>query len=142
MQGEATDPAEVPRVRLRRSAAANYLHQRLGQSVSPNTLRSWPISYKQLGRDAVYELVDLDAFIDARLKAAPVRRGAPPALDWAAMVEDRRKLLAANVGPEEARLRAIEFVIGEYRRHTVCRFDEAKAAVLAAIASSPGAPVR
>jgi hypothetical protein len=77
MQGEATDPAEVPRVRLRRSAAANYLHQRLGQNVSPNTLRSWPISYKQLGRDAVYELVDLDAFIDERLKAAPVRRSGP-----------------------------------------------------------------
>jgi hypothetical protein len=74
MQAETINPAEVPRQRLRRSAAANYVHQRLGQNVTPNTLRSWPIPYKHLGRDAVYEIVDLDRFIDARLKAAPVRR--------------------------------------------------------------------
>jgi hypothetical protein len=124
-----SDPTEVPRERLRRAEAAAYARRRLGQSVTPNTLRTWKIIYKQIGRDAVYELVDLDAFIDARLAAAP-RRGAPPP-DWAAMVEDRRRLTG---GGEEARLRAIEFVIGEYRRHHPCKLDEAKAAVLKALA--------
>jgi hypothetical protein len=74
MQGETTDPAEIPRQRLRRAEAADYCRRRLGQSVKGNTLRSWPVAYKQIGRDAVYELVDLDRFIDARLAAAPVRR--------------------------------------------------------------------
>ena len=74
MQGETTDPTEIPRRRLRRAEAADYCRRRLGQSVKVNTLRSWPIRYRQVGRDAVYELVDLDRFIDERLAAAPVRR--------------------------------------------------------------------
>ena len=74
MQDEAPDPDEIPRERLRRSEAAAYAHRRLGQSVKVNTLRSWPIRYRQVGRDAVYEIVDLDLFIDERLAAAPVRR--------------------------------------------------------------------
>jgi hypothetical protein len=65
---------EAPRERLRRSEAAAYARQRLGQSVKVNTLRAWPIPYRQIGRDAVYEIADLDRFIDARLAAAPVRR--------------------------------------------------------------------
>jgi hypothetical protein len=65
---------EAPRERLRRAEAAAYARQRLGQSVKVNTIRAWPIPYRQIGRDAVYEISDLDCFIDARLAAAPVRR--------------------------------------------------------------------
>jgi hypothetical protein len=68
------DEIDPPRERLRRAKAANYARRRLGQSVRVNTLRSWPIPYRQIGRDAVYELADLDRFIDARLAAAPQRR--------------------------------------------------------------------
>jgi hypothetical protein len=79
MQDEAIDPAEIPRERLRRAEAAAYARRRLGQSVKVNTLRSWPIPYRQVGRDAVYEISDLDRFIDARLAAAPLRRALSPA---------------------------------------------------------------
>jgi hypothetical protein len=65
---------EPPGERLRRAEAAAYARRRLGQSVRINTLRSWPIPYRQIGRDAVYEICDLDRFIEARLAAAPVRR--------------------------------------------------------------------
>jgi excisionase family DNA binding protein len=64
----------------------------------------------------------------------PTEADQPSSPDFAAMVEDRRRLLAANVGPEEARLRAIEFVIGEYRRHYGCSSEQAKAGVLQALA--------
>ena len=73
MQSEATDPTDIPRERLRRPEAADYCQRRLGQSVKPNTLRGWRVPYRQVGRDAVYELADLDRFIDARLAAADVR---------------------------------------------------------------------
>jgi hypothetical protein len=140
MQGETTDPTEIPRQRLRRAEAAEYARRRLGQSVKVNTLRSWKIPYRQIGRDAVYEIEDLDRFFDARLAAAP-RRGAAPALDLAAMVEARRKLLVANVGETEGRLRAIEHTIGEYRRaHPRCSPETAKQAVLQAIAESKEKP--
>jgi hypothetical protein len=56
---------EAPRERLRRSEAAAYARRRLGQSVKISTLRSWPIPYRQIGRDAVYEISDLDRFIEA-----------------------------------------------------------------------------
>jgi hypothetical protein len=69
---------EAPRERLRRSEATAYARRRLGQSVKANTLRAWPIPYKQIGRDAVYEIADLDKFIDARLAAAPARRAPAP----------------------------------------------------------------
>jgi hypothetical protein len=75
MQG---DPTEIPRERLRRPEAADYCRRRLGQSVKINTLRTWPIPYRQIGRDAVYEIADLDRFIDARLKIALVRRPQQP----------------------------------------------------------------
>jgi|ERR1700722_1181742 len=126
---------ETPPERLRRSEAAAYARRRLGQSVKVNTLRSWPIPYRQLGRDAVYELADLDRFIDARLKAAPVRR-AP--IDPAAIYEKRRKLLVGNVGADEAHLRATEHAVNEYRRCTGADFETAKRAVLAAIARAKG----
>ena len=119
---------EAPRERLRRSEAAAYARRRLGQSVKPNTLRSWPVPYKQIGRDAVYELADLDRFIEARLKAAPVRR-AP----IAAIYERRRKLLVGNVGADEAHLRAVEWAVNEHRRCTGADFETAKRVVLAAI---------
>jgi hypothetical protein len=73
MQDETPNSVEVPVERLRRVEAAAYARKRLGQSVKVNTLRTWPIPYKQLGRDAVYELKDLDAFIDARLAGAARR---------------------------------------------------------------------
>jgi hypothetical protein len=91
----------------------------LGPNVSPNTLRSWPIPYKQLGRDATYEGRDLDAFADARLFAATVRR-AGPSPDFAAMFEERRGLIAGSVGDEESRLRALEHVAGIAARHYGC----------------------
>ena len=78
-RSETPDPAEIPRERLRRPEAAAYCQRRLGQSVKPNTLRGWAVAYRQIGRDAVYELVDLDRlFIDVRLAAASraVSRGA------------------------------------------------------------------
>src|SRR5580692_5061268 len=121
---------DAPRERLRRSEAAAYARRRLGQSVKPNTLRNWPVPYKQIGRDAVYELADLDRFIDARLAAAPVRR-AP--IDPAAIYEKRRKLLVGKVGADEAHLRAVEWAVNEYRRCAGTGFEEAKQAVRAAI---------
>ena len=124
---------EAPSERLRRSEAAAYARRRLGQSVKPNTLRAWPVPYKQIGRDAVYELADLDRFIDARLAAAPVRR-AP--IDPAAIYEKRRKLLVGNVSPDEARLRAIEWTVKEYRCRVGADLETAKRAVLAAIAKA------
>jgi hypothetical protein len=138
MQGEATDPAEIPRERLRRSEAAAYARRRLGQSVKVNTLRSWPIPYRQVGRDAVYEISDLDRFIEARLAAAPLRR-APGgqqigASDLAAVYETRRKLLVGNVGDDEAHLRAVEWSVNEYRRRTGADLETARRVVLAAIA--------
>ena len=88
MQSETPDPAEIPRERLRRPEAAAYCQRRLGQSVKPNTLRDWAVPYRQLGRDAVYELVDLDRFIDARLAAAAVRNpGAATAIETAAKLK-------------------------------------------------------
>ncbi len=73
MRGEAPNSVEVPVERLRRPEAADYCQRRLGQSVKSNTLRGWLVLYRQVGRDAVYELADLDRFIDARLAAAVVR---------------------------------------------------------------------
>ena len=71
MPKKAVDKSELYRQRLRRTAAAAYLTDKLGPNVSPNTLRSWPIPYKQLGRDATYEIRDLDAFAEARIAGAP-----------------------------------------------------------------------
>ena len=122
---------ETPPERLRRSEAAAYARRQLGQSVTPNTLRSWPVPYRQVGRDAVYEISDLDRFIDARLAAAP-RRRAP--IDPAAVYETRRKLLAPSDG--EGRLRALEAVVLACSRDRNCSLDEAKKLVLAAIAKA------
>ena len=111
---------ETPPERLRRSEAAAYARRRLGQSVTPNTLRSWPVPYRQVGRDAVYEISDLDRFIDARLAAAP-RRRAP--IDSAAVYESRRRLLAQH---GEGRLRALEAVVLACSRDRNCSLDEGK----------------
>ena len=124
---------ETPPERLRRSEAAAYARRRLGQCVTPNTLRCWPVPYRQIGRDAVYEISDLDRFIDARLAAAPVRR-AP--IDPAAVYETRRKLLVGNVGADEAHLRAVEWAVNEYRRCAGADFETAKRVVQAAIAKA------
>jgi hypothetical protein len=145
MQDEATDP---PRERLRRSEAAAYARRRLGQSVKVNTLRSWAIPYRQVGRDAVYEISDLDRFIDARLAAAPLRRarggqqiGAP---DLAAVYAERFKLLVGNVGPDEARLRAFEHAVSVCRAHYRVDLETAKKMVSDAIkqarAKEPATP--
>ena len=118
---------------LRRVAAAAYLTDKLGPNVSPNTLRSWPIPYKQLGRDATYEIRDLDAFAEARIAGAAVRRSGP-APDFAAMFEERRRLLAGNGSEEEARLRSFEFVVNAHRAHFGADLETSKRAVTSALA--------
>ena len=138
MQTETTDPADVSRERLRRPEAADYCRKKLGQSVKVNTLRTWPIPYRQIGRDAVYELVDLDRFIDARLNSAP-RRRAGPAPDFAAMFEERRRLIAGNGSEEEARWRAFEFVVNAHRAHFGTDLETSKRAVTDAIAAHEAA---
>lgn len=135
MRDVISEPIAVSRQRLRRAEAADYCRLRLGQSVRLNTLRGWPISYRQVGRDAVYELKDLDAFIDARLAAAP-RRRAGPTPDFASMFEERRRLLAGNGSAEEARLRAFEFVVNAHRSHFGADLETSKKAVANAIAEA------
>ncbi len=95
-------------------------------------MRTWPIPYRQVGRDAVYEIADLDRFIDARLNGAPVRR-AGPAPDFAAMFEARVRLIPD--GGDEWRLRSFEFVVNAYRSHFGVDLETAKRAVTAAIAA-------
>ncbi len=135
MQGIAFPPLEVPLTRLRRPEAAVYLSRRLGQSVRVNTLRTWPIPYRQVGRDAVYEISDLDAFADARLAAAPRRRPGPTP-DFAAMFEERRRLLARDVNEDEARARAFDFVVKAYRCHFGADLEASKRAVTSALAEA------
>jgi hypothetical protein len=119
MQDETPNYVEVPVERLRRHEAAAYARRRLGQSVKVNTLRTWPIPYRLVGRDAVYEIADLDRFIDARLEGAARRRPGPTP-DFVAMFEERRRLIAGNGSEEEARLRALEYVAGVASRHFGC----------------------
>ena len=135
MQDETPNSVEVPVERLRRVEAAAYARKRLGQSVKVNTLRTWPIRYRQIGRDAVYEIADLDAFIDQRLAVAPQRR-AGPAPDFAVMFEERRRLLAGNGSEEEARLRAFEFVVNAHRAHFGADLETSKRAVTDALAEA------
>jgi hypothetical protein len=135
MQDETPNSVEVPVERLRRVEAAAYARKRLGQSVKVNTLRTWPIRYRQIGRDAVYEIADLDAFIDQRLAVAPLRR-AGPAPDFAAMFEERRRLLAGNGSEEEARLRSFEFVVNAHRAHFGADLETSKRAVTSALAEA------
>jgi hypothetical protein len=61
----------TPPQRLKRRAAAVYLGQKLGQSVSPHTVKQWKIRHKKLGRDSSYAIEDLDDEVAARLAAAP-----------------------------------------------------------------------
>jgi hypothetical protein len=131
-----SDPTEIPRERLRRAEAADYARRRLGQSVKVNTLRSWPISYRQIGRDAVYELADLDRFIDERLAAAP-RRG--PAPDFAGMYRERLRLSGLDAHQAESKLRALEHVVGACCRHYGCSLEAAKRMVTSAIAAREAA---
>jgi hypothetical protein len=143
MQDEAIDP---PRERLRRAEAAAYARRRLGQSVKVNTLRSWPIPYRQVGRDAVYEIADLDRFIDARLAAAPLRRAerletaiaraTEPEPDWAGVYNERRKSLVLSLGADEAHFRALDFAINFCRERSGLGVEQAKARVRAAIAKA------
>ena len=135
MPKNAVDKSEISRQRLRRVAAAAYLADKLGPNVSPNTLRGWRIPYKQLGRDATYEVCDLDAFAEARIAGAAVRR-AGPAPDFAAMFEERRRLLAGNGSEEEARLRAFEFVVNAHRAHFGTDLETSKKAVTSALAEA------
>jgi hypothetical protein len=76
------NPVEVPsievaRARLSRRPAAAYLGAKMGKPVSVNTIRVWKIPYRVVGRDAVYEVVDLDKFADAKLAGAAVRHPGP-----------------------------------------------------------------
>jgi hypothetical protein len=148
MSNEATSPIEVPRTRLRRSAAAAYLHQRLGQNVSLNTLRAWPIRYRQIGRDAVYEVADLDAFVEARLRAAPLRRtsASPPLtafkrvkaaeLDIGAVYENRLAQLRPEFSEPAARERAFQFAAEAYASRKDCDLATAARMVREALAKA------
>jgi hypothetical protein len=137
MQDETPNSVEVPVERLRRVEAATYARKRLGQSVKVNTLRSWPIPYRQIGRDAVYEISDLDRFIAARLAAAPLRRApgshqmGPP--DLAAVYAERFRLIVPDLGPDEGRLRAFEHTVGVCRNHYRVDLETAKKMVSDAI---------
>jgi hypothetical protein len=135
MPKNAFDKSEISRQRLRRVAAAAYLADKLGPNVSPNTLRGWRIPYKQLGRDATYDVRDLDAFAEARLNGAAVRR-AGAASDFAVLYEERRRLIAGNGSEEEARLRAFEFVVNAYRAHFGADLETSKRAVTDAIGAA------
>jgi hypothetical protein len=134
MARETVDKSEITRQRLRRAAAAAYLTDKLGPTISPNTLRSWPIAYKQLGRDATYEIRDLDAFAEARIAAAAVRR-AGPSPDFAALYEERRRLLIPEQGVDEGTLRARDYVIRAYQDQFKASLEDAKRTVMAAIAA-------
>jgi hypothetical protein len=135
MQDEAAHSTAIPREKLRRSEAAAYAHRRLGQPVSVNTLRAWAIPYKQIGRDAVYEVADLNRFIEERLANAPVR-GAGVRRELAAMFRERFELLRRGVEDEgEARLRAIEFTTRAAQARFSCGLEQAKQVVAAALAA-------
>jgi hypothetical protein len=122
------------RERLRRSDAADYVQEQLGRPVSPNKLRVWPIPYKLDGRDAIYEVSDLDLFIRERLAAAPKRR--VPELDWAALYRERLELLRRDVDENEARARAYEYAVRIFAKHHGCNFEIEKRLVRTAIAAA------
>ena len=66
----------------------------------------WKIPYRVVGRDAVYEIVDLDKFADAKVAAADVRLGRPAGAaepESAAVFEERCRPLSGGVSPEEPR---------------------------------------
>jgi hypothetical protein len=65
-----------------------------------------------------------------------------PKFDIALAYSARLKSLGLDATEQEPCLRAREAVVLSYQAHCRCDYETAKAAVLAAIASSPGAPVR
>jgi hypothetical protein len=91
--------------RLNRVSSARYLAELLGRPVSPNTLRMWDIRRRQVGRDSVYEVPDLDAFAEARLAAAPERGAGAPAIN-----EHRRR---AGAGFKKANTAAVRTIIAK-----------------------------
>jgi hypothetical protein len=119
MAKEPVDPSELTRKRLRRAAAAAYLSDKLGPTISPNTMRSWGIPYKVTGRDATYEVRDLDVFVEARLASAAARLpGSAP--DLAHTFEERRQLLAGDCSEEETKLLALGYAAGIASAHYRC----------------------
>ena len=113
------DPSELTRKRMRRAAAAVYLTEKLGPTVSPNTLRNWAIPYKVYGREASYAVEDLDFFAAARLESAAVRL-AGTAPDLAAAYQDRLQLIAGEGGEEESKLLALGDAAGIASAHYRC----------------------
>ena len=73
---EIVDRANLP-LRLDRGAAAITLGRLLGDVVSVNTLRRWPIPYKLIGRSARYQADDLIAFAHKRIAETPLREPPP-----------------------------------------------------------------
>ena len=79
---------------------------------------------------------------ERRLAAPPLRIGAAaspgetpnspprPEPNWRIVCNERFQRLAPDSGPEEGRLRAIEFTVGAYRNHHGVDFETAKAAIL------------
>ena len=135
MQDETPNSVEVPVERLRRVEAAAYARKRLGQSVKVNTLRLGQLGTgKSAGTRFMKSPISMLSST-ARLAVAPLRR-AGPAPDFAAMFEERRRLLAGNGSEEEARLRAFEFVVNAHRAHFGADLETSKRAVADALAEA------
>jgi hypothetical protein len=64
-------------LRMDREAAALALTRLLGDNVSKNTLRRWPVPYKLIGRSARYEVDDLISFARKRIAETPMRKPTP-----------------------------------------------------------------
>jgi hypothetical protein len=157
------DTLDASSRRMPRRAARAWLAERLGTPISSAWIRRQSLPYLAIGRNASYLEADLETFAQERLSAAP-RRGRTPhrpqpkpepqpslppppelepgvAAELAAIFAERRKLLEHNLGSNEARLRAIEYSIGAYRRaHPGAGLESAKAAVLAAVAPKGNPP--
>ena len=53
------------------------LARRWGNPFQSTRFEFWKVPYRVVGRDAVYEVVDLDKFADAKLAGAAVRHPGP-----------------------------------------------------------------
>ena len=69
-----------------------------------------------------------------RKPPAPAPRPSRPDIDLAAIYDGRRRLLAPEIGPVEARRRAYEFTVQAYARHFTVELDEAGEKTRAALA--------
>ena len=61
--------------RLHRRAIPDYVRRRHGFKVSYRTVEAWPVPWEMFNGRAYVNTAALDAYISARLSAAPVIRG-------------------------------------------------------------------